>query len=182
METFTAAFAVLAAIVAFWSAGNVERLKLNFDKVRRAYDLYYSKEYELYEDVYPKMLGAYNALIEIRRMDSDLDPLEQLEIELDGRTERDVRAAREVSLSRALTALAFKEQIERKEPLVPSEVYEEIKRFWEMGFDKSFTSRYPSLYKPPMKADKRDYSAEELEIQLKIVCNRIRDRLLIQAH
>ncbi len=182
MDTLAAAGAVLVAIVAFWSAGNVERLKLKFDKVRRAYDLHYSKEYELYEEIYPKILGAYNALLEIKRMDSDFDVMERLEIEIDGRSEDDIRTARKVSHDRALEALRFKEQVEWKEPLVPSELYEEIKKFWEMGFDKSFASRYPSLFKPPMKSDKRDYSAGELEDQLKIVCNKIRNRLLIESH
>lgn len=172
--------AVAAAVLAFWSAANVERLKLSFDKARKAYGFHSDKEYQLYEEIYPKLLGAFRILESSKAIDSPMDDIEQLSIDLDERKEEDVMRDREKMFDKASEALhGFIGAVENKKPFISSEVYGLIEGFWTMGIDTMFVLRYPNLFKPPMQADRKASTATELKSQLDRICAAISSRLRV---
>lgn len=201
LSTIAGCSALFAALVALWSAANVERLKSKFeiqrhelnsqlqksledvklegDRDRKAYELHVKKEYELYEGIYPELIDAYYAFISTKKIDEEPDILEELSPSGDERTKKEIEDLRHGNLSEALERLHFIDPIIKKKPFINHEVFSEIETFWEMGMDTYLVRNYPALYSPPFSVDRNEHSEEELKAQLDIICKLIKQRLRV---
>lgn len=186
--------ALIAAAFAFWSASNVERLKLRsakkmhdltssfqkdieflrleLDRSRKAYDIHVAKIYELYESVFPKLVDAYYSMVAFRALDSDVFLDAML-------TQEEIESRRSENLDKSDKLLGFINDVERKKAFIPPEIYSEIEKFWRMGVNTGFVRQFPSLFRPPFQQDLRESSDEELREQLEVVAAQIRRSLFI---
>jgi len=198
METIAIVLATLSTLItasfAFWSAANVERLKsqsakeihdltssfrtnlekikLEMDRARKAYETHVYREYDLYESVYPRLVDAYYSIIAFRALDSD--PFIESIL-----SEDEIKQRRSENLDRSDKLLEFISDVERKQAFIPPDVYSEIEKFWRMGVNTSMVRRFPSLFRPPFEQDLREASSEELLTQLKLIAMQIRRSLSI---
>lgn len=148
---------------------------INVDRLKKIYDIHLKKEYELYEFIYPQILNAYEAFCQTKSVDED--PLISELLKLDPSDECEngeiihpsIRRSRENSLEFALSHLSFMNEIVKRKPFIHPDVYSEIQKFWQMGYDTYIVRNYPNLFKAPFNADKRAYSNAEIEIQLDAV-------------
>ena len=193
--------AILVALISFWSAANVESLKKKFEHQRlelnirlqtsieaiklendrsiKAYELHVKREYELYEDIYPKLIDAYYAFINTKRADDEPDALEESGPNGKERTREEIEVIRRERLSEALDHLSFMDPVIKRKPLINNKVFSEIENFWRMGMDTYLVRNYPALYSPPFSADRKEHSEQELNAQLNIISELIKRRLRI---
>ena len=193
--------AVIAALLSFWSAANVERLRARFevqrqefnaelqrglaelslknDRIRKAYELHVKNEYELYQDVYPRLLDAYYKFTSTKPIDSEPDLLEKISPEGTDRSAEEIQDLRASKLKEALDQLSFMDGIAKKKPFIHSDIFSEIEKFWHMGLDTYMVRNYPALYRSPLKSDKREYTDDELKSQLDEICAAIKRRMQV---
>jgi hypothetical protein len=155
-----------------------EALKRESDKLSKIYDLYMRDEYALYQEVYSKLVDAFHGLVWTRSMGAEFDLAETTSPI--GDDEKKMREARKEQLRDAYSSLNFYAQVEKRRPFIPTNIFYEIKKFHDMGFDTFTVKRFPTLYKAPFTENRKSHSNEEVETQLDTIGALIRSRLRVE--
>jgi hypothetical protein len=133
-----------------------------------------SKIPPIYEDIYLKLRDTYYTLISTKSLDSEPDTLEAISPEGRKRSTEEVKSLRSSMLGKAFEQLGFMDEVEKKKLFIPPEIFSEIEKFWNMGYDTYMVRQSPPLHKPPFQSNKRAYSDDELKSQLDTICAAIR--------
>jgi hypothetical protein len=179
--------AVVAAIVASWSAIRAERSKaaaqglleeqrLENDNAKYANETHFRTEYELYERIYPQLLDAGYEFKKTKSMKADPEYFEQFPLSEPERTPQKIAALREAKLDEALRHLSnVLEPVERRKPFICRRVYTEVHEFFRMGLDTYLARRYPTLF-----ADKAVATEAQLQEQVDKIGECIRVQLRVR--